>query len=335
MFKVGNININNAILLAPMEDVTDLSFRLICKELGADVVYTEFVNSEGLVRGSEKTHKKLEISNNERPVGIQIYGSNLESMIEAAKIAQSHNPDIIDINAGCWVKNVVGNGAGAALLKDPIYLQQLVKEIVKSVSIPVTVKTRIGWDHNSIHILEIAKRLEDVGVASLTIHCRTRLQGHKGDADWGWIPHIKEVVNIPVVLNGGIISAFDVKKAFEETNADGVMIARGAIGNPNIFHQTKELLKTGNISSNNDEEFKINICLKHLKYAINIKGERRAVIEHRKFYSGYLKGLLNASKIRNDLMQVYQYDEVENILLNYLENLKTNSFNTFQMVENY
>ncbi|GAB6281440.1 MAG: tRNA dihydrouridine synthase DusB [Ignavibacterium sp.] len=334
MFKVGKINIDKAILLAPMEDVTDLSFRLICKELGADVVYTEFINSEGLVRGSEKTHKKLEISDDERPVGIQIYGSNLNSMIEAAKIAESHNPDIIDINAGCWVKNVVGNGSGAALLKDPIYLQQLVKEIVKSVSIPVTVKTRIGWDNNSIHIMEIAKRLEDVGVASLTIHCRTRIQGHKGEADWSWIPQIKEVVKIPVVLNGSILSAFDVKRAFEETNTDGVMIARGAIGNPYIFHQAKELITTGNISTKIEEEFQINTCLKHLKLAINIKGERRAVIEHRKFYSGYLKGFPNASKIRNELMQVFEYEEVKNILLNYLEDIKINLFKTFEMIEN-
>uniref|UniRef100_A0A7V3E718 tRNA-dihydrouridine synthase n=1 Tax=Ignavibacterium album TaxID=591197 RepID=A0A7V3E718_9BACT len=323
MFKVGNIEINKAVLLAPMEDVTDLSFRLICKELGADVVYTEFVNSEGLVRGSEKTHKKLKIHDSERPVGIQIYGGDPVSMIEAAKIAEDENPDLIDINAGCWVKNVVGCGAGSALLKDPEFMQKLIKGVVDNVKIPVTVKTRIGWDENSIQILEIAKRLEDIGVAALTVHCRTRKMGHRGEADWSWIPRIKEVVKIPVVLNGGVFTPEDAKRAFDETNADAVMIARGAIGNPWIFLETKELLSTGKILTNIDEELKIKTCLKHLQLAIEIKGERRAVIEHRKFYSGYLKGMHHASKVRSELMQFYDFASVENCLLNYLDELKT------------
>lgn len=322
MFKVGKIEIEKAILLAPMEDVTDLSFRLICKELGADVVYTEFVNSEGLIRGSEKTHKKLKILDAERPVGIQIYGGNPQSMIDAAKIAEDENPDLIDINAGCWVKNVVGCGAGSALLKDPVFMQSLIKGVVDNVKIPVTVKTRIGWDENSIQILEIAKRLEDIGVSALTIHCRTRKMGHRGEPDWSWIPKIKEVVKIPVVLNGGVFTADDVKRAFDETNADAVMIARGAIGNPWIFLEAKELLQSGKINTAVNEELKINTCLKHLKLAIEIKGERKAVIEHRKFYSGYLKGMHHASKIRSELMQYYDYASVENCLLNYLEELK-------------
>lgn len=323
MFNVGKIKIDKAILLAPMEDVTDLSFRLVCKELGADVVYTEFVNSEGLVRGSEKTHKKLKIVDAERPVGIQIYGGNLDSMIEAAKIAEAENPDLIDINAGCWVKNVVGCGAGSALLKDPDFMQKLIKGVVDVVKIPVTVKTRIGWDENNIQILEIAKRLEDVGVAALTVHCRTRKMGHRGEPDWSWIPRIKEVVNIPVILNGGVFTAEDVKRAFEETNADAVMIARGAIGNPWIFLEAKELLNNGNISTIVDEDLKIKTCLRHLKLAIDIKGERRAVIEHRKFYSGYLKGMHHASKIRSELMQYYDYNSVEHCMLNYLDQLKS------------
>ncbi|MEJ2614093.1 MAG: tRNA dihydrouridine synthase DusB [Ignavibacteriaceae bacterium] len=321
MFKIGKININKAIMLAPMEDVTDVSFRLICKELGADVVYTEFVNSEGLVRKSEKTHKKLEIVDEERPIGIQIYGANIESMVGGAKIAEAENPDLIDINAGCWVKNVVGHGAGSALLKDPPYMQKMVKEIIDSVSLPVSVKTRLGWDDNSIQILEVAKRLEDVGVQALTVHCRTRKMGHKGEAYWEWIPKIKEVVSIPVVLNGNVLSAYDVKKAFDETGADGVMIARGAIGNPWIFKEAKELLTNGFISSTITEETKINTCLQHLKLAIKVKGERRAVIEHRKFYSGYLKGLHNVSKVRQALMQETEYNPVEKILLKYLSEL--------------
>lgn len=322
MFTIGKINVNKAILLAPMEDVTDISFRLICRELGADVVYTEFVNSEGLVRLNEKTHKKLEIIDEERPVGIQIYGAGIESMVEAAKYAEKQNPDLIDINAGCWVKNVVGHGAGSALLKDPAFMQKMVKEIVDSVSLPVSVKTRLGWDSNNILILDVARRIEDAGAKALTIHCRTRAMGHKGDAEWSWVPKIKETIGIPVVLNGNVLSANDVKKAFEETNADGVMIARGAIGNPWIFTEAKELLNDGIIKTQIDAEKKIKICLRHLLQAIKIKGERRAVIEHRKFYSGYLKGLYNASMVRQSLMTVIDYNSAEDILLKYLEQLK-------------
>ncbi len=321
MFEVGNIKKEKAILLAPMEDVTDISFRIICKELGADVVYTEFVNTEGLVRASEKTHKKLKIIEKERPVGIQIYGGNIESMVGGAKIAEEENPDLIDINAGCWVKNVVGNGAGSALLKDPPFMQKLVKEVIDNVSLPITVKTRLGWDNNSIQILEVAKRLEDVGVKAITIHCRTRSMGHKGDAYWEWIPRIKEVVKIPVVLNGNVLNAEDVKLAFDETNADAVMIARGAIGNPWIFKEAKELLKTGSILTVIDESTKVKTCLRHLQIATEIKGERRAVIEHRKFYSGYLKALPNVSQVRKALMAEVEYNAVEEILLKYLEEL--------------
>ena len=321
MFSIGKINIEKAVLLAPMEDVTDVSFRLVCRELGADAVYTEFVNSEGLVRLSEKTHKKLEIIDEERPVGIQIYGSSVESMIGAARIAEKENPDLIDINAGCWVKNVVGHGAGAGLLKDPVYMQELVKGVVEAVSLPVTVKTRLGWDNDSIMILDVARRMEDVGVKALTVHCRTRAMGHKGEADWDWIPKIKEVVNIPVILNGNVLTAGDVKKAFDETGADGVMIARGAIGNPWIFKEAKELLMNGTISTLINEELRIKTCLRHLFLALNVKGERRAVLEHRKFYSGYLKGLRNASYVRKALMEVCDYNSVEKILLNYLEEL--------------
>ena len=322
MLTINKIKIEKAILLAPMEDVTDVSFRLICKELGADIVYTEFVNSEGLVRNSAKTHKKLEIVEQERPVGIQIYGGSINSMIEAAKIAEKENPDIIDINAGCWVKNVVGSGAGAGLLKDPAHMQQLVKEVIENVSLPVTVKTRLGWDEKDIKILEVAKRLEDVGVKALTVHCRTRAMGHKGEADWAWIPRVKEIVKIPVILNGNVLTAHDVKRAFDETNADGVMIARGAIGNPWIFKEAKELVNEGKISTFIDEGLKIKTCLKHLSLAIQVKGERRAVIEHRKFYTGYLKALPNVSVIRQSLMGVNYYSEVEDILLKYLEDLQ-------------
>lgn len=326
MFKVGKVEINNALLLAPMEDVTDVSFRMVCRELGADVVYTEFVNSEGLVRSNERTHNKLKIIEAERPVGIQIYGNNIESMVGAAKIAEAENPDMIDINAGCWVKNVVGCGSGSALLKDIPYLTSLVKSVVDAVELPVTVKTRIGWDNNSIQIVEVAKRLEDAGISALTVHGRTRQMGHKGDADWSWISKVKDEVSIPVVLNGGVFDAMDVKQAFKETNADGVMIARGAIGNPWIFLEAKEVMAKGYIHTRIDDEMKINTCLRHLELAIGIKGERRAVIEHRKFYSGYLKGMHHASKIRNELMQYVQFIPVKEVLYRYLEELRKPEF---------
>ena len=323
MFKIGNIELNKAILLAPMEDVTDISFRLVCRELGADIVYTEFVNSEGLVRSNQKTHDKLKIIEEERPVGIQIYGGNIQSMVGAAKIAEAENPDLIDINAGCWVKNVVGCGAGSALLKDPSYMQQLVREVVNSTSLPVTVKTRLGWDDNSIQILEVARRMEEAGAVALTVHCRTRKAGHSGDADWSWIPRIKEVVSFPVILNGNVLTAQDVKKAFDETGADGVMIARGAIGNPWIFKEAKELLSKGSITTVVDEEMRIRTCLKHLKLAVKVKGEKRGVLEHRKFYAGYQRGMYGAARIRSELMKLTEYTPVEDALLKYLELLKT------------
>jgi tRNA-dihydrouridine synthase B len=322
MFEVGKIKKENALLLAPMEDVTDISFRLVCRELGADIVYTEFVNSEGLVRASEKTHKKLKIIPEERPVAIQIYGGKIESMVGAAKIAEAENPDFIDINAGCWVKGVFNCGAGAGLLKDPVHMQQLVKEVVDNVSLPVTVKTRLGIDSNSISIIEVAKRLEDVGVAALTVHCRTRVMGHKGEAAWEWIPKIKEAVKIPVAVNGNVLTVHDVKRAFDETGADAVMIARGAIGNPWIFKEAKELIEQGFISTQIDEELMIRTSLRHLHLAISVKGEKRAILEHRKFYSGYLKGLHNASKIRQELMKLTEYDPIEFLLLKYLDDLQ-------------
>ncbi|MCB9260167.1 MAG: tRNA dihydrouridine synthase DusB [Ignavibacteriales bacterium] len=323
MFKIGNINIDQPLLLAPMEDVTGIAFRKLCKELGADIVYTEFVNSDGLIRDNKKTHNKLRITNEERPVGIQIYGGEIEPMKEAAIIAEKENPEIIDINAGCWVKKVANRGAGAGLLKDPVYMQKMVKEIVDAVKLPVTVKTRLGWDDDSIQILEVAKRLEDVGTKALTIHCRTRKQGHSGDPAWHWIPKIKEVVKIPVIVNGGIMTAKDALRAKLETNADGYMVARGAINHPWIFREIKEIFTKGFVSKIVDVDERIETALKHLRYEISYKEEtRRAIIPFRKYYTGYLKGLYGASKIRQQLMQYEEYGPIEDLLNNYKEQLK-------------
>ncbi|MHB9039275.1 MAG: tRNA dihydrouridine synthase DusB [Melioribacteraceae bacterium] len=328
MFKVGKINIEQALLLAPMEDVTDIAYRRLCKELGADVVYTEFVNSDGLIRSNKKTEKKLEITDQEKPVGIQIYGGNLEPMIEAAKIAESRNPDLIDINAGCWVKKIATRGAGAGLLKDPYYMQSMVDEIVKAVNIPVTVKTRIGWDADSINILDIAKRVEDAGAAALTIHCRTRTQGHSGEPDWDWIPRVKEVVKIPVALNGGVFTAEDVKRAFDETRADAVMIARGAIEHPWVFREAKELLNGIAVNQVSPYE-RIHTALRHLRYSLELKEPRAAIIPFRKYYAGYLKGLQNSKDVRQLLYQQLEYAPIEEILLKYLEQI-----NTFEQIDN-
>lgn len=319
MFKIGNIEIKNGLFLAPMEDVTNLAFRRLCKEYGADVVYTEFVNSDGLIRNNKKTAEKMVIRDSERPVGIQIYGSDIDSMVGAAKMADKENPDLIDINAGCWVKKVAKRGAGAGLLKDPPYLQKMVQDVVNAVDNPVTVKTRIGWDEDSILIEEIAKRVEDAGAKALTIHCRTRSQGHSGEPDWSWIAKIKEIVEIPIILNGGIWTAQDVKNAFEQTNADGVMIARGAIGNPWIFRQARELLDNGTEPIEIGVEERVETALQHLKYEIEEKELRQVIFPFRKYWTGYLKGFYGVSKVRQELMQQMTYEDVKKTLYDYLE----------------
>lgn len=323
MFEIDDIMIQNALLLAPMEDVTGLAFRKLCKEMGADVVYTEFVNSDGLIRNNKKTASKMIISDEERPVGIQIYGADIASMVEAAKMVEELEPDVIDINAGCWVKKVVKRGAGSGLLKDPDYMEEMVDAIVNTVKIPVTVKTRLGWDSESIIICEVAKRLENVGARALTIHCRTRNQGHSGEADWSFIPKIKDVVKIPVVVNGGIFTAHDAKRAFSETGADGIMIARGAIQHPWIFKESKLLIEKGIEPTEILPKERIETTLQHLRYEIEYREmERQAVIPFRKYYTGYLKGLHHSSSIRQKLMEFSEYAPIEELLLNYLNELE-------------
>ncbi len=321
MLKIGKIEKEKALLLAPMEEITNPGFRKLCKEFGADLMYTEFVNADGLSRKDKKTHQKMKIFDAERPIGIQIYGGNIEPMVISAKIAEKENPDLIDINAGCWVKKVANRGAGAGLLKDPPLMEKMVRSIVEAVDLPVTVKTRLGWDDENIVILDVAKRIEDAGAKALTVHCRTRKQGHSGDPAWFWIDRIKEVVDFPVILNGGVMTAEDVKRAFSETKADGVMIARGAIGQPWIFREGKEILELGKVVNPVTNEERIRTALKHLRYEIEIKEERRAVIPFRKFYSGYLKGLYGASKIRQKLMEFVEYEPIEEVLLGYLDYL--------------
>ena len=310
----------HGLLLAPMEDVTDISFRRICKRFGADLLYTEFVNADGLVRSKKptKSRNKMRLMEDEHPIGIQIYGGNLETMTEAASIAEEQEPDLLDINAGCWVKKVATRGAGAGLLRDIPYMVKMAKTIVQQVDLPVTLKTRLGWDEESIRIVELAKMLEDVGVQALTVHCRTRGQGHSGDPDWSWIPKIKEAVSIPVILNGGVFTPQDVRRAFDETGTDAVMIARGAIENPWIFREAKHYLRNGELLPPPTFRERIETAIEHLRLAVEYKGERRAVFEMRKHYIAYFKHLPNNRKMRMILMKPETFADAEDVLSSML-----------------
>lgn len=302
--RIGNIDIvDRALFLAPMEDVTDIPFRLICKRLGADVMFTEFVNAEGLARQTEKTKRKMMFLEEERPFGIQLYGGAEQSMETAAKMAEELQPDLIDINCGCWVRNVVGQGAGAGLLRDLHKMRDVICSVVRAVRLPVTVKTRLGWDDKSIQIVEVARMVEDTGAQSLTIHCRTRTQGNKGEPDYTSIPSVKQAVKIPVIINGGVDSPERARDVFETTGCDGVMIASGAIQNPWIFREIKHFLSKNELLPPPTLRERIDLLLTHLQLAVDHKGERRAVIEFRKHYSGYLRNLAGAGRVRAELMQ--------------------------------
>lgn len=305
MLQIANIKVQPGLLLAPMEDVTELPFRLICRELGADIVYTEFVNAEGLLReapdGPRRTFGKLRFLEEERPLGIQLYGATSLSMEKAAEIASAQNPDLIDINCGCWVSNVALRGAGAGLLRDLPQMKEVVRRVISATDLPVTVKTRLGWDQNNIQILEVARMLEDLGVQALSIHCRTRSQGHKGQVDYSWIAKVKEVVSMPIILNGDIVSPQDAKNAFETTGCDGVMIGRGAIAHPWIFREARHYLQTGELLPEPTLKERAELCLKHLELCVEHGPERYALIGMRRHYSGYFRGLRGASQLRAEL----------------------------------
>ena len=314
--KIGNIDIGNGVFLAPMEDVCDLPFRIVCKELGADIVYTEFISSEGIVRDAKKAKKKMTVVDKERPVAVQIFGGRPEAMVESAKIVEDAGADILDINFGCWVKKVVQREAGAAFLKKPDEMVELTRQVAEAVDIPVTVKTRLGWDPNNIIITDIAPQIEEAGAKALAVHCRTRDMGMTGQADWTWIPRIKELIDIPVILNGDVVTPFDVERAFTETGCDAVMIGRGAIGYPFIFKQAKDYLETGSFEEVIGIRKRIDTCLDHLSRTIEFKGPH-GLVEFRKHYSGYLKGFYGASEVRKNIMECNTYDEVRNVLEQY------------------
>ena len=321
MIKIGNIELPKfPLLLAPMEDVSDPPFRALCKEQGADVVYTEFISSEGLIRNAAKSTKKLDIYTKERPVGIQIFGSNLDSMLGAVDIVEKTNPDIIDINYGCPVKKVVCKGAGAGILKDIPLMVSLTKEIVKRTSLPVTVKTRLGWDEKSIKIVEVAERLQDVGIKAISIHGRTRAQMYKGDADWTQIAAIKNNprMHIPVFGNGDVNTPEKAKEMRDEYGLDGAMIGRASIGNPWFFGQVKHYLSTGNKKEEPGISDKARMAKRHLEMAVKWKGEVLGVLETRRHYGNYFKGVANfketKSRILNEKDPIKIFHELDEII---------------------
>jgi tRNA-dihydrouridine synthase B len=318
-WNVGPIGLDHPLLLAPMEDVSDLPFRVICRRLGADLVYTEFISSEALVRDVPGALRKLRICEEERPVGIQIFGATVEVVAAAAEIAEAAGPDLIDINLGCPVKNVALKGAGAGLLKEPGTMEAMVREVVRRVKLPVTVKTRLGWDDDSIRILENVRMFEACGARAVTIHARTRCQMYKGEADWKWIARAKEIASIPIGGNGDAMTAELAAKMFRVTGCDAVMLGRGAIADPWIFAEAKHWRTAGAPLGERAIEERIAACLEHLRFAVSYKGdERNAILEFRKFYKGYLKAAPGAAQLRGELMTLERLADVEERLAAFL-----------------
>lgn len=317
MVKIGNLEIGEfPLLLAPMEDVSDPPFRAVCKANGADLMFTEFISSEGLIRDAEKSVEKLDIYDAERPIGIQIFGDKIESMREAAAIAEEANPELIDINYGCPVKKVACKGAGAGILLDIPKMQQMTEEIVKAVNKPVTVKTRLGWDDSTIRIVEVAKRLQDVGIQALTIHGRTRQQMYKGEADWSYIAEVKNHpdIHIPIFGNGDIDTP---EKALEYRNkfgVDGIMIGRAAIGYPWIFNEIKHFMATGEYLEAPALTERVRVAKSHLEFSVQWKGELKGIFEMRRHYTNYFRGIPNFKPYRTMLVESNAYIELINIL---------------------
>ena len=317
MVKIENISLGEfPLLLAPMEDVSDPPFRALCKKYGADIMYTEFISSEGLIRDAAKSIQKLDIFEYERPIGIQIFGSEISSMRKATEVCEKANPDLIDINYGCPVKKVACKGAGAGILQDIPKMVEMTREIVKSTSLPVTVKTRLGWDESSKYIVEVAERLQDVGIKAISIHGRTRAQMYKGSANWSLIADIKNNprMNIPVFGNGDIDSPEKALKYKNKYGVDGIMIGRASIGNPWFFNQVKHYLKTGTILSLPTLEERVKVVKEHLDFSIKWKGDRLGIVEMRRHYANYFKGIPNFKPIRTELVTLESSEELFHVL---------------------
>ena len=322
MVKIGNIELGELpLLLAPMEDVSDPPFRFVCKQNGVDLMYTEFISSEGLIRDAAKSVQKLDIFEYERPIGIQIFGSNIESMREATEIATQAHPNLIDINYGCPVKNVACRGAGASLLQDIDKMVRMTEAVVKATHLPVTVKTRLGWDDDTKNVVEVAERLQDVGIQALTIHGRTRSQMYKGQADWTLIREVKKNprMRIPIFGNGDIDSPEKAMLWMKEYEVDGVMIGRAAIGNPWIFREIKHYYQTGEILAPPTLAERVATCRTHLLKSIEWKGEKTGIFEMRRHYTNYFRGLDNSREFRSRLVNSPMLSELEEILEEILD----------------
>lgn len=315
--KIGNIDLGEfPLLLAPMEDVSDPPFRYVCKKNGADMMYTEFISSEGLIRDAAKSRQKLDIFEYERPIGIQIFGGDIEHMREASEIASAAGPDLVDINYGCPVKNVVCKGAGSSLLQDIDKMVKMTDAVVKASHLPVTVKTRLGWDDNTKNVYEVAERLQDVGIQALTIHGRTRAQLYKGEADWSLIREIKRNprIKIPIFGNGDVDSPEKAANWRMEYEIDGIMIGRAAIGYPWIFREVKHFFKTGEHLAGPTIEERIEVCRTHLDKSLEWKGPKTGIFEMRRHYANYFKGLPDFKPYRMRLVAEPDINNIYSIL---------------------
>jgi tRNA-dihydrouridine synthase B len=329
MLRIGNIEIRNwPLLLAPMEDLTDPSFRYICKLYGADLLYTEFISADGLIRNGQKSVKKLEISDQERPIGIQLYGHNIDSMTEAVRIAETAKPDLIDINFGCPVKKISRRGAGAGMMKNVPLMVRMTEEIVRSTCLPVTVKTRLGWDEANKNIMDVALRLQDAGISAIAIHARTGTQLYRGKADWTLIGEVKKNprIRIPVIGNGDVDSPEKAKEMFDRYGVDGIMIARAAIGRPWIFRNIKHYLMTGVKIGEPGISERVDLAKLHLTKSVEHKGENRGILEMRRHFSNYFKGLPDFKEIRLKLVTSVSVEEITEIL-----DLIMKRYNGFEM----
>jgi len=316
--KIGdNIDLGEfPLLLAPMEDVSDPPFRFVCKQNGVDMMYTEFISSEGLIRDAAKSRQKLDIFEYERPIGIQIFGSDIESMRQSAEICTAAQPDLIDINYGCPVKNVACRGAGASLIQDIDKMVAMTKAVVDATDLPVTVKTRLGWDDNTKNVYEVAERLQDIGIKALAIHGRTRAQMYKGQADWTMIRDIKRNprIQIPIFGNGDVDSLEKAVAWRQEYEVDGIMIGRASIGYPWIFREIKHFFNTGERLAGPTIAERVEVCKTHLKKSIEWKGDKTGIFEMRRHYANYFKGIPNFKEYRTQLVSLQNYQEILEVL---------------------
>lgn len=323
MWKIGNIEIKNQVVLAPMAGISNTSYRTIIKEMGAGLIYAEMVSDKAIMFDNDRTIELLKMRESERPIAQQIFGSDEDSFVIAAKkIVELMHPDILDINMGCRVPKIaLKSQAGASLLKDPDKIEKIVRSVVNAVNIPVTVKIRSGWDSNTINCVEVAKRIENAGASAITLHARTRAQGYSGSADWSLIKKVKEAVSIPVIGNGDIKTCYDAKKMLEETGCDAVMIGRGVLGNPWLIKECVDYLEDGTLPQRVSAKEKMQMLKRHFELLCKDKGEKLALLEIRTHALWYIKGLPGSASIKNQICQTKNSTELFNILNNYIEEL--------------